>query len=531
MPQEAASNPDAPGRLMSSKAALSVLNGVLGAVLSTTALVFIAKNMGPSVLGILGFGIATIGMLSFLSDFGVGSVHVRHMKSSVDQARCIGAYAAIRITLLIIFACVTVAGIELWKAGYLGSEMPTDPMLRHAMIDTMYVFLVYYILLGISQISTHTFDALDAVAKVHVPAILELVVRVSFIVYISMSVWGTTSNGPALLASAYSAGIITSILLTALLMRRYPVKMPDRAILMKYISSLAPVFIVSSIIMIDLYLDKVLVGVFWGERELGLYFAVQRMAVFVGVFSLSVATLILPSVTTYFKRDDVTASWDIVNQAERYVSLIVIPTAAFYLTFGPDILRVFLTDDFVAAVNTMSVLVVSSTVLALVLPLRSVIIGVGRSGTLFKIGLAGIAIQLVLLLVLVPADLWGVQMLGLKRLGAALALLGTSVFYFFTLRYMAWRVGKILPYSRSFRHLLAALVMVGVMYVVKWALMPTVDWIALVSLAVVGFVAYTLAVYFLEELNRADYRYFRTMLNPQDTFQYVVNELLGKRSQ
>ncbi len=531
MPQEAAGGPDSSGRLMSSKAALSVLNGVLGAVLSTTALIFIAKNMGPSVLGILGFGIATIGMLSFLSDFGVGSVHVRHIKSSTDPAKCIGAYAAIRIVLLMIFALVTIAGIEMWKAGYFGSEMPTDPTLRHALTDTMYVFLVYYVLLGISQISTHTFDALDEVAKVHVPAILELVVRVSFIIYVSTSTWGTTDNGPALLASAYSAGMITSILLTALLMRRYPVRMPDRATVMKYISSLAPVFIVSSIIIIDLYLDKVMVGVFWGERELGLYFGVQRMAVFVGVFSLAVATLILPSVTTYFRRDDVTASWDVVNQAERYVSLIVIPTAAFYLTFGPDILRVFLTEDFVSAVNTMSVLVVSSTVLALVLPLRSVIIGVGRPGTLFKIGLAGVAIQLVLMLILVPSELWGIQMMGLKRLGAALALLATSGFYFFTLRYMAWKVGKILPYSRSFRHILAALVMVGVMYVVRWAVMPTVGWGALIALAVVGFITYTLAVYFLEELDRGDYRYFRTMLNPQDTFQYVVNELLGKRGQ
>ncbi len=31
------------------------------------------------------------------------------------------------------------------------------------------------------------------------------------------------------------------------------------------------------------------------------------------------------------------------------------------------------------------------------------------------------------------------------------------------------------------------------------------------------------------ELEASDYRYFRSLLNPQDTFQYVVNELLGKR--
>jgi hypothetical protein len=31
------------------------------------------------------------------------------------------------------------------------------------------------------------------------------------------------------------------------------------------------------------------------------------------------------------------------------------------------------------------------------------------------------------------------------------------------------------------------------------------------------------------ELESSDYKYFRSLLNPQETYQYVVNELLGKR--
>ncbi len=529
MPEEAAGEADRPKRLMNPKAALSVTNNVLGALLGTTALIFIAKNMGADVLGILGFGVATIGLLSFFSDFGVGSVHVRQMNSCSDQSRCIGAYAIIRLALLGIFSAVTLVLIESWKDGTAGGMMPTDPALIHTVTDTMYVFLVYYILLGISQIATHTFDALGASAKVHVPAILELVVRVSFVVYIAVSPLGANVNAPAFLASAYAAGMVASMVLVAILMRSYRVAMPDRDTMVKYITSLAPVFLVSVIIIIDLYLDKAIVGYFWGEHELGLYFGVQRMAVFVGVFSLSVATLILPSVTTYFGRRDAAASWDVVNQAERYVSLVVIPTAAFYLVYGSDILRVFLTEEFVAAVRTMDLLVMASAVVALVIPLRSVIAGLGRPGTLFLVGLVGVALQLVLLLVLVPDSLMGVEMLGLKRQGAAAALLVCSIYYFFVLRYVAWKVGGVLPHSRSFKHVLSAITMIGAMYVVDWALIPTVDWLALIVLAIVGVFAYALSSYFMGELEFSDYTYFRTMLNPQDTVEYVVNELVGKR--
>jgi len=530
MPDEGASGASGASRLMSPKATLSVANNVLGAILGTTALVFIAQNMGPATLGILGYAMAFIGILSFLSDFGMGSVHRTHIKHSVDVGKCVGAYAAIRLVLLGIFSVITLVLIQLWKDGIMGAEMPEDQVVLSQLVDSMYIFLVYYVLLGISQIATHTFDALDSMAKVHVPAILELVVRVSFVIFVATSALASTENGPALLATAYAAGMIASMLVVAMLMRSYAISIPDRLMMMSYIRSLVPVFVISMTIIMDLFLDKLVVGYFWGEYELGLYFGVQRTAVFVGVFSLSVATLILPSVTTYFIKRDVVASWEVVNQAERYVSLVVVPTAAFYLLYGSDIIRTFLTDDFVPVVTTMDLLVIAAAVLALVLPLRSVIVAVGRPKTLFMVNIGGLSIQLMLMLVLVPDSFLGFDGFGLKGLGAAAALLVTSIYYFFVLRYMAWRIGKILPNSRSFKHLVSAVIMVGTMYVVDWLIIPTVDWVALIFLAVLGVLAYGTSAYIMGELDRDDYRYFKSMLNPQDTFQYVVNELVGKRA-
>jgi len=70
-----------------------------------------------------------------------------------------------------------------------------------------------------------------------------------------------------------------------------------------------------------------------------------------------------------------------------------------------------------------------------------------------------------------------------------------------------------------------------VMYTVDWMFIPSVDWLALVVLALVGTVTYGATAYVMGELETSDYKYFRSMLNPQDTLQYVVHELLGKRGQ
>ncbi|HEX9908968.1 MAG TPA: oligosaccharide flippase family protein [Thermoplasmata archaeon] len=526
MPENGAREAGKSRKLMSPKGALSIANSVLGGVLGTFALIFVAQNMGPEVLGVLAFALASVGILSFLSDFGAGSVHVREIRKGADVGKCVGAYAIIRLTLLVIFAVISIVLIELWKRGYVGDNGYGNEVLA----DSLYVFLIYYVLLGITQIGTHTFDALDQSAKVYVPQLLEVTIRISLMIYISLSTLGGTPEAPALLASAYGIGIVCSALLVSYLVRNLPMAMPDRKILVTYIRSFAPVFLVTMILVFDLYLDKVVVGSFWGFEELGLYFGAQKMAIFVSIFSMSVATMILPSLTAYHYRRDLSASWHVVSQAERYVSLIVVPIAAFYIFYSRDILRELFGELFVPAVDTMNVLVLASALLALVLPLRSVIASVGRPSILFWIGAGGIALELLLMVVFVPESFLGIDMFGLKGFGAAMAILVGSMFYFGAFRIMVWRTSRILPTTGIFKHLLCAAMMLFTLYIVD-LLLPRVDLIALVLQAIVGLVSYATAAYLMGELKRSDYRKFREMLNPSETLGYVVHELLGKRSQ
>ncbi len=52
---------------------------------------------------------------------------------------------------------------------------------------------------------------------------------------------------------------------------------------------------------------------------------------------------------------------------------------------------------------------------------------------------------------------------------------------------------------------------------------------AVVGMAIVAVFSYGATAYLIGELDASDYRYFRSMLNPQGTLEYVVHEILGKR--
>lgn len=510
--------------LMDRRSSIATLDSVLGAILGTAALIFMARNLGAAVLGELAFSLSLLGMLSFLADFGIGSVHRRTIREGTPLGRCIGAYAIIKAGLLGILVLVGLGVIEAWRVGWVGGAMPQTETLQLA----MHLFLVYYVLVGLTQIATHTFEALDESAKSHLPNILETAMRVIAIIIVAAGILQGSPDLVAYLASAYLLGILASAFLVLLLFRRYSLLRPDGVTLRLYIHRLFPVFIVTAFVILSLYLDKVLLGYFSGAVETGLYFGVQRLTVFVGTFALSMGVLILPSLAAYASAEDQLASLELVSQAERYVSLIVVPIAAFYFLFGTDIIRIFLSDSFLPALGTMHLLVLAAVLSAYLYPLRSAVAAHDRPRLLYVVGGGGLLVQLVASLVLIPTQLWGLPAAGLGAFGAALAVLLAVIYMVVAMFWLVVGVFQALPTTRVVFHLLSAAAMVGGLYILDLVFWETLRWYTLLLLVVLGALLYGAVGYGLGELERRDYRYFRALLDPRETWDYVSRELLGK---
>lgn len=511
-------------RLLRRKSAFSVLHATMSAILGTASLMLIARNLGAEVLGTIGFAISLFGIISFLSDFGIGSVHSRILSESDNPARAIGAYAIIRLSSLGLMILVGVAIFGLWNQEIISGAMGVTAEAT----STLFIFLAYYVLLGVSQIASHTFEARNNVVKSQSPEILDLLIRAGLIVVIVTTPLAGMGQSVIYIAYAYLLGALGCMIVSLLLFRHVRIEIPDKLMLRRYFAGLSPIVIVSGAIALMSFIDKLFVGYFWGAHELGLYFGAQKLMIFVTTFALGVAILILPSITTYKARKDPLATWELVSFAERYVSAVIFPAAAFYIVLSPQILKSFLGSEFVVASNMMTVLVISSIFASFVFPLRAILAAENEARTIFYIQMISVGVSILLLLMLVPRSIFGVEAFGLGALGAAFAILGGSLISFIGTRWMAWREIRALPSYRSLIHMACASVMAAVVYVVeRFVISASYLW-EIILLALIASAVYTLLIRLAGELELQDLRYFASLLKPRENIRYAAKELLGK---
>lgn len=511
-------------QLLRRKSAFSVIHATSSAILGTASLMLIARNLGIEVLGTIGFAISLFGIISFLSDFGIGSVHGRILSESERPAKAIGAYAVMRLASLGIMILLGALIFLLWESEVISGQMTSTDETS----ATLLVFLAYYVILGVTQIATHTFEAQGNVVKSQFPEILDLLIRVGLLVTVVSGSHADSPEAVVLVAYAYLLGALGCLILSLLLFRHTSIELPDREMLAKYFSALSPVVIVSVAVALMSFIDNLLVGYFWGPIELGLYFGAQKLIIFVTTFALGVAILILPSVTTYRARKDPLASWEVISLAERYVSIVVFPAAAFYIVLSPQILRSFLGEEFVAASEIMAVLVISSIFASFVFPLRAILAAENLARTIFLIQIASVISAIVLILILVPRTILGVEAFGLGGIGAAYAVLASSLVSFVGTRWMAWREIQALPTYRSLIHILCSLAMAAAVYVLDTSLIHSVYWWHIIILAFAAGAVYATLCQLAGELDLGDLRYFARLLRPRENIRYAARELLGK---
>jgi O-antigen/teichoic acid export membrane protein len=206
-----------------------------------------------------------------------------------------------------------------------------------------------------------------------------------------------------------------------------------------YFSFALPLMIVSWVGIIAANIDKVIIQLFWSPTDVGYFFGVQRITFFVLALSSSVGLVLFPTISK--------------QHAKKICPLVV-----FIIVFSPQIINILLSSAFLPAVPILRILAIYALIGTMSTAYGQQLIGTDHPGLAAKIGLVCAIIGICLNMILIPRSVFGVELLGLGGIGAAISLVISTMIGLVLTRIYAYKLTATRSNWRILIHLLAAVI-------------------------------------------------------------------------
>ena len=533
--------------MIARKSALIVGTQFFTRFLGWIGLVVLVKLWGgfaPEALGIIGFAMAFLALFNIIADLGFSRAHIKRISEGKDLGTCIGTYIAIKIFLIGLMVTIVFTAIFIWKNVLQGEfyDATTE--------SVIIVFVIYYIFLNLRQISTMTFEGKREIVKRQMTSMFENIVKVPLMILVALA--GVNIAGiiipPAIdlpqflqplqrflahhavgsLAMTYVFGVLATFFVGMWFLRKYPLKKPSWNLCKSYFFFALPMLIMSVIMVISVNVDKMMIGYFWTSTEVGYYFTVQQVLQLLLIIQGSISAVLFPTLSAYHSNKNFEKIKQTTHLAERYISMVMIPPVIVIIIFVNPLISIMLSSAFLPAASVLIVLTIYAFIFSLRIPYASLISGVNRPGIAAKIGGAICGTNIVLNYLFIPE--WGLlSPFGINGpTGAAVATVLSSLVGFFGVRLAAKKLTGIkLMQSHTPRHIIAGVVMAGVLYYVN-LLIPLVRWYHLIGFALAGLGVYLGILFILKEFKKEDLNFFLDILHPKEMLSYIKSELKGK---
>ena len=502
--------------MLGRRSLLIVISMVITSLMAFVGLYAMTNYLGKDVYGNLAWILATLATLNSVADLGFGSAHIKRVSEGMDEDDCISTYMVIKLILTVFMVLFVFTSLLVWTNLLGGSISPSA-------WNIVFLFVLYYIMYDIANVAIQTFTARMETAKAQLLGLVDPFIRIPLIVFISINHMSINE-----LAYAYVFAALGVLTVALLLFRRDQFHWKRPTLFKTYIKFALPIALITIAGAITYNLDKILIGYFDSPGNVAYYSSSQVLLGAVAVIGAAVATLTFPSFSKLHSKGDTESIRRLTHQAERYISMIGIPIATLIILFPTEVCVALFGGQFAPAGDTMRFLAISMTFSLLNTVYSSQIMGVNRPDITAKIILATFFMNVVLLLIFVPDQLFGMKMLGLSYTGAAIVTAMTSLAVFLSVRIIVKELTGTTSNPRILRHILSGVV-AGATTLLLDQVFP---FAGLIGILVFGTV--TLAVFFgimtaLKEFSRADIDYFLDLINPRKMYSYMGNEMKNKR--
>jgi O-antigen/teichoic acid export membrane protein len=501
-----------------------LVNGLIGFI-GLFALSRLWGEVALSSLGSIQFAISFLAIFNLCADLGYGQAHIKKVSEGKDLKTCLGTYISIKLLLTGAFVIVTLIYIFLTERFFSGFPAGINKKL-------VIIIMFYFILQNFFSIAFRTFDGLRESAKRSISSMVEVLVRVPLMiilgVYFVRADFNLALDPTTALALCYVMGLLGTCLVSFYLIRGHPVGKPSAELARDYTAFALRVALIPIITVLLTSLDKVMIGFFWSEIEVGYYFYAYRIASFLLIVPMSIEATLFPTVSNLFGRGEIKKIEWIIKESERYSSLIVLPISCLLMVVPVPVLSVVFGEIFSGAAVPLVILSAWVWFYSCNVIHTAALRGANRPEFLLKIGLTMCMVNIGANLLLVPKNgiLAGIGINGAT--GAALATLLTEILSFIFLRIAESRVvpGKYFQ-IRILKHVVAGgvstlIVFCAVSLVTPSALLELLFSFLFIPLSFIGILA------LLHEFGKKDIKFFLNLISPDRMLEYISSELSKK---
>jgi O-antigen/teichoic acid export membrane protein len=493
---------DALGR----KSLLALAGDLVNAGLGLVAMYFVARSLGPVVVGTLGYFLALLGALAFAADLGLHQAFRKRASEDPEQTGAyVVAFAALKGALTLVLAGLFV--VPPLVDARLSERMAAGEGTAYALIA------LFYLASSLLAVPSLTFAARRETARLMVLAIGGSAVSNLAKIAVALAGLGITA-----LAAAYALQTVVALLLGAALLRGLRLRWPSARHAGRLLTYAGPVVAVTALFYLGQHLDRVLLERWAGAREVGYYAAVGGVVALLQRVPLAAVNLFFPQASEDARAGALAEVARRLAVVERYGLMLAVPLAAAVAGLSDLVVAVALGEGFAPSATVLAILALNPVLMALFEPYNTVVYAVERHGRLVAVSVLQVATLVAVAAALIP---------GLGAAGAAVAAIVAQAASGACQVGIAARVARVPVYRGAAAHLGAGMAMLATVMLVRAAAPHALVGVALALPAGLGvFCALLVAT---GQLGGADLRRFLDLLSPAKMAAYVNSELRGRR--
>lgn len=446
--------------------------------------VLIARYLGVSDYGILGFAISFTGIIAFTMDWGISTHLIRHIATDYDSAP---KYLGNAIPLKILF-CIGTIIISI----IILTLMKTDAL---TMKITM-LFLIEGIFLTFVGLLNGSFQAFE---KGKYQGMENILLTITLLIFLLISIF--TDLGIYGIAISYVLANCIALLFNYFILNKYITKPKyefDKSFCKTITLASLPFAATGLLLSIYYSIDVVMLTNLVGNYATGIYNATYKLISVLTLFYSVYSAVIYPVMSKFFKNDKklLTISYE---KSIKYLMLVMIPLSVATVCYSLDIMQLIYGHEYDAGAPVLSILIWTVCLIFVNGAGNSLLNASHKEMTITKIYGAAAVFNIIANLILLPY---------LSYVGAAITTLLSDILIFIIQKYVIHKIGQ-KPDKRLYKDLgkiiTGSLILGIILYFLKLNM-----WVALP----VGIIIYLTMMYLFKLFDENDI--------------YVIKEILGR---